>query len=433
MQTHKFLTTLGFVLIMILAACQTATPTPPPAPTDNPLSELSINPLDKTNWTLLSLNGQPVLPGIQITMNFLDGKTTGSDGCNNYSTYYTVKDDRINFNRNIVSSMMACPDPIMQQATAFTTSLLPTYSYKIDGIQLTLLDESGKTLSIFTKTSSELSGTAWYVTTFNNGNKALVSVLNGTKITAYFSADGNLSGSSGCNDYTTTYQVAGKAIKFGPITSTKKICSDPAGVMDQENQYMAALDTVSIFNIHDNELALRTSDGSTAITYARTGTVDTTSTQAPQDDAAFAQALPNIAYPVEGTSTGMAQLKDGVFEEPAAPGSATNFKVQLGKDQALGDLNGDGTTDAVVTLVVEPGGSGTFTYLVPVINDQGTPKPLTPVLLGDRIIIKSVTVNNGDVVVTMLTRKPDEPMSAEPTVEVTRTFKFAGDQLVEIK
>ena len=126
-------------------------------------------------------------------------------------------------------------------------------------------------------------------------------------------------------------------------------------------------------------------------------------------------------------------MKDGVFEEPAAPGSATKIKVQLGKDPAFGDLNGDGVEDAIVTLVVEPGGSGTFTYLAPVINDHGTPKPGAAVLLGDRIIVKSVSIQNGEVVVTMLTRKPDEPMSAEPTVEVTRTFKLQGDQLVEVK
>jgi hypothetical protein len=33
----------------------------------------------------------------------------------------------------------------------------------------------------------------------------------------------------------------------------------------------------------------------------------------------------------------------------------------------------------------------------------------------------------------MITRKPDEPMSAEPKVEVTRTFKLQGDKLVEAK
>ncbi len=85
------------------------------------------------------------------------------------------------------------------------------------------------------------------------------------------------------------------------------------------------------------------------------------------------------------------------------------------------------------TLVVDPGGSGTFTYLALVLNQAGKAVPLTAVLLGDRIIVKSMAIQPGNIVVTMLTRKPDEPMSAEPTVEVTRDFKIQDDKLVEVK
>ena len=163
------------------------------------------------------------------------------------------------------------------------------------------------------------------------------------------------------------------------------------------------------------------------------GTTVTSPTQTPQKNAPILQALPNAEYPIEFTSTGKAQLKDGVFEESLAPGSATKTKIRLGKEQALGDVNGDGAEDAAVTLVVDPGGSGTFTYLALVINEKGTAKPLATVLLGDRITVKSLAIQSGSVVVTMLTRKPDEPMSAEPTVEVTRAFKLQGDKLVEAK
>lgn len=163
------------------------------------------------------------------------------------------------------------------------------------------------------------------------------------------------------------------------------------------------------------------------------GTAVTSPTQAPQKSASILQALPNAEYPIEFTSTGKAQLKDGVFEESVAPGSATKTKIRLGKEQAFGDANGDGAEDAAVTLVVDPGGSGTFTYLALVINEKGAAKPLATVLLGDRITVKSLAIQSGSVVVTMLTRKPDEPMSAEPKVEVTRTFKLQGDKLVEAK
>lgn len=155
--------------------------------------------------------------------------------------------------------------------------------------------------------------------------------------------------------------------------------------------------------------------------------------QPPRQQASILDALPNAEYPIQIASTGKAQLKDGVFEEPVAPGAATKATIRLGKEQAVGDVNGDGAEDAVVTLVAQPGGSGVFTFLGLVLNDNGTAKPVTSVLLGDRILVKSLAIQPGAVVVTMLTRKPDEPMSVTPTVEVRRTFKLRGGKLVEEK
>jgi len=156
-------------------------------------------------------------------------------------------------------------------------------------------------------------------------------------------------------------------------------------------------------------------------------------TQAPQHYTSILQSLPNAEYPIEIVSTGKAQLKDGAFEEPAAPGSAIKTRVWLGEEHAFGDVNGDGTEDIATTLVADPGGSGTFTYLALVINDKGAAKPLATILLGDRIIVKSLTIQSESVVVIMLDRKSDEPMSAEPKVEVTRTFKLQDDKLIELK
>ncbi|MDK2982063.1 MAG: hypothetical protein PWQ55_2410 [Chloroflexota bacterium] len=150
----------------------------------------------------------------------------------------------------------------------------------------------------------------------------------------------------------------------------------------------------------------------------------------PAPEAALAEALPNLAYSIEEASSGTAQLTDGLFEEPAAPGSAAMLTVQLGAEQAFGDVNGDGTTDAAVTLQVDPGGSGTFTYLAVVLDRNGSYQVLPVVFLGDRIKVQSLTILPGQVSVDLLTRAAAEPMSAEPTVAETLTFDLSGDQLV---
>jgi hypothetical protein len=151
-----------------------------------------------------------------------------------------------------------------------------------------------------------------------------------------------------------------------------------------------------------------------------------------QDSSVLAQALLNLAYPIEAAGSGTAQLTDGLFEEPAVPGSAAVTRIQLSPVQAFGDINGDGVEDAAVTLVVDSGGSGTFTYLAMVLNQDGKPQALPAVFLGDRIAVQSLNVQPGQVIVDLLTRAADEPMSAEPTAAETLIFNLSGDQLVAV-
>ena len=100
-------------------------------------------------------------------------------------------------------------------------------------------------------------------------------------------------------------------------------------------------------------------------------------------------ALPNADYPIDVTTSGHAQMENDLFEEKA-----------------------------------DPGGSGTFVYLAAVLDRDGAAEPVASVLLGDRIVVKSLVVEDDEITVAMLTRQEDEPMSAEPTVAVTQVFRL---------
>ena len=204
MQIRCFLVALAVAVELTLGGCAS-----------------SPNTLADTRWSLVNLNGQSVGSHPQVSIKFGDNKINGADGCNSYSTSYTVKGRKFSVNKNIAATMMACSEPIMQQAAAYITALTQAAAYKIDGRQLTLLDASGKVLATFMRQSSELGGTSWIVTGYNNGRQAVVSVVIGSKLTADFSADGRLSGSAGCNNYTATYAASGKSIKIGAAASTR--------------------------------------------------------------------------------------------------------------------------------------------------------------------------------------------------------------------
>lgn len=139
--------------------------------------------------------------------------------------------------------------------------------------------------------------------------------------------------------------------------------------------------------------------------------------------------LKNAEYPSEFTASKQAKLVNGKFEEPAAPGSASKIVVMLGEWYALGDLNGDGAGDAVVILIESGGGSGAFYKLVAVVNDRGMPKPTTPITLGDRVKIKSVALQAGEIIVQLTRHAPTDPLCC-PTQETTQKYRLQGDKLV---
>jgi heat shock protein HslJ len=63
-----------------------------------------------------------------------------------------------------------------------------------------------------------------------------------------------------------------------------------------------------------------------------------------------------------------------------------------------GDVNGDGKADAIVLLDDQARGSGHFVWVAAVLDALGKPTPSEALMLGDRIGVKSVKIDNGQVV-----------------------------------
>jgi heat shock protein HslJ len=258
MQTREILIALAMAVELILGGCASTT-----------------NTVADTGWSLVTLNGQSVGSQPQVTINFEENKISGTDGCNKYSTSYAVKDGKFSVNKTMATTKMACPEQVMRQATAYSTALIRAASYRIDGKQLTLADADGHVSATFAMLVSELGGTSWIGAAYNNGKQAVVTAVVGSKLSADFSIDGKLTGFAGCNKYTTAYETAGKNITIGTIASTRKVCSEPAGVMEQEIQFFKVLESAASYHFEGDQLKLRTADGALAVTFVRAGTVDT--------------------------------------------------------------------------------------------------------------------------------------------------------------
>lgn len=137
----------------------------------------------------------------------------------------------------------------------------------------------------------------------------------------------------------------------------------------------------------------------------------------------------NAAYLIENQNV---VLVNGVSEIQAVPGSASKITTRIFGNEARGDLNGDGAEDVAFILTQDSGGSGTFYYAVVALKTADGYKGTNGVLLGDRIAPQTTEMRNGEVIVNYAERKPGEPMTAQPSVGISKYLKVQGTELAEV-
>ncbi len=123
-----------------------------------------------------------------------------------------------------------------------------------------------------------------------------------------------------------------------------------------------------------------------------------------------------------------AQLRNGIYEAEAAPGSASRIIVRLADTAAFGDIDGDGDADCATILVSSGGGTGTFVELALVRDDGGVARPLAAALLGDRVLVREIRISEKHVLVRLRARGATDPLT-RLTREVTRRYELRGETL----
>ena len=222
-------------------------------------------------WQLTKL-GRADRKKAGITARFMaDGKVSGFSGCNSYSGVYTTSGGSISVSRKLAVTRKACARAVMLQERLYLAALTAAKTYSIAGGVLRLRGRSGLTLATFAVQSQSLAGTRWNVVNYNNGKQAVVSVLTGTMLTANFDSAGHVTGFAGCNNYNGPAKATAPKVSIGPLASTRKFCGEPAGVMEQESAYLAALASAATYSIQGATLEFRTAGGAIAAVLSRAG------------------------------------------------------------------------------------------------------------------------------------------------------------------
>lgn len=153
-------------------------------------------------------------------------------------------------------------------------------------------------------------------------------------------------------------------------------------------------------------------------------------TTEPSPPSLTVQALRNGSYRVlfPDNSTHTLSLSDGVYQSGTDP-SATDFVLaRLGEPIAFGDLDGDGSDDAVLPLTLNFGGSGMFTALIPVLNRDGAAWQPSPAPLEDLPLIHTLTITNGEIFLSATIHGLNDPTCC-PSQPVTKTYRLLADKL----
>ena len=103
--------------------------------------------------------------------------------------------------------------------------------------------------------SKALDGTSWTLVSFGTNTP-----IEGTTVTVKF-ADGEISGSTGCNQYGGTYEENGDSLTLSEMFMTEMACVEPDGVMTQESVYLQMLGGAESFVLSDGQLQIITIDG----------------------------------------------------------------------------------------------------------------------------------------------------------------------------
>ena len=229
---------------------------------DQPAADASE--LEGVPWVLASGVDVAGWEDVAPSATFADGRVAGSTGCNRFSGAYATDGESLELGQ-VASTEMACAPPAGEVESAFVAALQRVAVWSVTDDELVLHDADHEEVLRF-RTATPVG--SWQATAFLRDG-SVSSLVAGTEITASFAESGALSGSSGCNEYTSSFTTERGAIEITQPAGTKKFCAEPEGIMEQEAAYLAALPTAVRYEVDGRSLRLLTAEGTVVASFSR--------------------------------------------------------------------------------------------------------------------------------------------------------------------
>jgi heat shock protein HslJ len=218
-----------------------------------------------TRWELVLLNGSPVIPGTDISLEFNRKTLYGNAGCNSYSGEYSANMKGTLKVDNLVNTSMACfePDGILEQESEYLGLLNRSDEYVFSADRLILSVSSVKgnpTLGfefVRPPEDSVLTG-RWKVITFATADFAMSPVA-GTESYVTF-GDGTFETETASGNLQGTYTVKNEKVSFN-ADFNDLILSGVESVTDQERLFYSIIADARSLTIKGNRLFIETKTG----------------------------------------------------------------------------------------------------------------------------------------------------------------------------
>ena len=107
----------------------------------------------------------------------------------------------------------------------------------------------------------------WKLQSYSSPGIGTKQPIPGTEMTARFGADGSLSGSGGCNNYTGGFMAFDQTLRISNLTASRQLCDSPDGIMEQEGAFLSLMHQAAKMSISAGQLEVFDSSGSRILVF----------------------------------------------------------------------------------------------------------------------------------------------------------------------
>ncbi|MFD4294538.1 META domain-containing protein [Rhodococcus sp. NPDC058505] len=241
-------------LTAALAACSDSSTASPESPQADLLGRTFVS---------TTVDGTPIPGGGPLTVEFVEpDRLAATAGCNRATGTADFSGGTITAGA-LATTMMACVGDVGESDAWLTEFFTANPQWSLDGDTLHLRTGAADVTLLDKKVAQPdrpLTGTTWVVDSTISPTAVTASrAIEESAPSLQIGDDGAVTGSTGCNTFTGTAQVADDSVTFGPLATTRKMC--PPDVAEVERAVLSALDGATTVTIDADRMRLMNDNG----------------------------------------------------------------------------------------------------------------------------------------------------------------------------